>query len=131
MSSKLQRERKATMKKRIVLRPIAVFDRSEYWRAAVERYLDGVLVGSETSPHAFPTQHAAEGYADAQACGVIDELLHHYGDRYMFTILHPLPPSATDEAASTDVEPHAIDRPAKPSAEDDPLPGFLLRESHQ
>ena len=101
------------MKKRIILRPIAVFDRSEYWRAAVERYIDGVRVGSETSPHAFPTQHAAEGYADAQACGVIDELLHHYGDRYTFTILHP---------PSTDVEPHAIDRP---------LPGFLMREFHQ
>src|SRR5580704_477317 len=106
---------KTTMKKRIILRPIAVFDRSEYWRAAVERYIDGVRVGWETSPHTFPTQHAAEGYADAQACGVIDELLHHYGDRYTFTILHP---------PSTD-EPHAIDRPAHP------LPGFLLREFHQ
>lgn len=90
-------------KRRIILKPIAVFDRGGYHRAVIERYLDGCLIGSEASEHLFPSERQAEQFADAAAAGVVDELIHHYGDRFSFTICHP---------ARAEL----------------PIPGFLLRE---
>lgn len=77
------------MKRRIILKPSAVFDNGEFYRATIERYVDGAMVGAEESPHAFPTEQAAEQFADACAAGVVDELIKHYGDKYSFTIIHP------------------------------------------